>query len=308
VPSLEHEAPLLVLREAPALVPALLREALGVVLPSFAEVELEDADFTQAMPAERRADLVVRLRTGPAAEPPAMGVIVEVQRARDDEKRCAWPMYAAALHARLRCPICLVVIATDEGTARWAATPITTLQYGSAFVPLVLGPAQIPRLSIARARREPWLAILAGLAHGNRPDGAEAIRAVAAALEVLPGAPAGLCYDLVWASSNEAARRVLEDEMQSGKYEYQSDFARRFFGEGREAGRQEGRQEGEVEGARGVVLALIDRHGPMPDALRTRVAACDGPALRALAVELAAATDRRAVERLLAALPPTCDA
>ena len=38
------------------------------------------------------------------------------------------------------------------------------------------------------------------------------------------------------------------------------------------------------------------------------VAACDGPALRALAVELAAATDRRAVERLLAALPPTSDA
>ena len=97
--------------------------------------------------------------------------------------------------------------------------------------------------------------------------------------------------------------------MQSGKYEYQSDFARRFFGEGREAGRQEGRVEGEVEGVRSVVLALIDRHGPMRDELRARVAGCDELArLRALAIELAAATDQSAVERLLAALPPTCDA
>ena len=34
VPSLDHEAPLLVLREAPGLVPTLLCEALGLALPS----------------------------------------------------------------------------------------------------------------------------------------------------------------------------------------------------------------------------------------------------------------------------------
>jgi hypothetical protein len=113
VPSLEHEAPLVVLREQPALVPALLREALGMTLPAFARVELDDADLTQALPAERRADLVVHLRRAEHDGTPVMGVIVEVQRTRDEAKRWAWPAYAAALHARSRCPICLVVLAAD---------------------------------------------------------------------------------------------------------------------------------------------------------------------------------------------------
>ena len=46
VPSLEHEAPLVVLREEPELVPELLRAALGLELPMFAAVEVADADFS----------------------------------------------------------------------------------------------------------------------------------------------------------------------------------------------------------------------------------------------------------------------
>jgi hypothetical protein len=38
------------------------------------------------------------------------------------------------------------VIATDERVARWARRPIRTLHPGVTFAPLVLGPAQIPKI------------------------------------------------------------------------------------------------------------------------------------------------------------------
>ncbi|MBK9037356.1 MAG: hypothetical protein IPL61_39965 [Myxococcales bacterium] len=304
MPSLVHEAPLVVLREHPALVPALLRESLDVALPGFASVDVGDPGFTQALPAEFRADLVIHLRGGPPDHAPVMGIVVEVQRARDDAKRRSWPFYVAALHARLRCPTCLVVIATDDATARWAATPIATLQPGSPFTPLVLGPGRIPRVTGARARDEPWMAVLSALTHGNGPDGTAVTLAAFAALDALPDPEATVCYDLIRASLNQAARRALEDEMQPGKYEYQSEFARRYYGEGRQVGQQEGRQEGLLEGARQLVLALADRHGAVSDDARARVSACGDPAqLQALAVEIAGAADRVAVERLLARLP-----
>lgn len=213
--------------------------------------------------------------------------------------------YVAALYARLRCQTCLVVVATDEPIARWAATPIETLQPRSPFVPLVLGPECIPRVSMERAQHEPWMAVLSALTHGNDPGGASVTLAAFAALDRLADPHATVCYDLIRASLNEVARRALEDEMQPGKYEYQSDFARRYFGEGQAAGRQEGRQEGRLDEAGAMLLALADRHGAVPDELRARVTGCaDLEELRSLAVEVAGAASLAAVERLLARLPP----
>ncbi len=138
VPSLTHEAPLVVLREEPALIAALLRESLGVPVPDFVGAELGDPGFTQAVPAEFRADLVIHLRGAGPTRPTVLGLVVEIQRARDERKRRSWPLYLAALHARLDCPTGLVVIATDDAVARWAAAPITSLQLGSTVTPLVL--------------------------------------------------------------------------------------------------------------------------------------------------------------------------
>ncbi|MBE7447692.1 MAG: hypothetical protein HS111_02010 [Kofleriaceae bacterium] len=73
--------------------------------------------------------------------------MVEVQRARDEDKRWTWPVYATVLHARLRCPTpawwCW------RATRRWRggrAAAIATFQPGASFAPLVLGPEQVPRL------------------------------------------------------------------------------------------------------------------------------------------------------------------
>ncbi len=291
------------LREEPALVATLLRDPLGVAVPAFATAEVADADFTDVVPVEWRADLVVYLRGG-AEHQPVMGVVVEIQRARDDAKRRSWPSYVAALHARLRCQTCLIVVATDQATARWAAKPILSLQLGSPFIPLVIGPDDVPRVAIDRVQDDPELAVLSGLIHGNEADGTPATLAALAALSHLSKRLAKICYDLICVTLTDSARCALEDQMEPGKYEYQSEFARRYFGEGLDAGRQEGRQEGQLSGARDLLLALADRHGAIPDDPRRRVVACADPdQLRDLAIELASATDRSTVERVLARLP-----
>ena len=58
--------------------------------------------------------------------------------------------------------------------------------------------------------------------------------------------------------------------MDPAKYEYQSEFAKRYVAEGR----LEGREEGRVEGAADIVLKLLAlRFGPLPDAVVTKVKA-----------------------------------
>lgn len=299
MPSIDHEAPLELFRQAPTLLPALLREALGVTLPAFGAVELHDTDLTEVVPRERRADLVACLRAE-GGGPVVLGIIVEVQRGLDPDKRYAWPEYAAGLHARLRCPIALVVLAADAGVARWAARPIGSLQLGSTFTPLVIGPAQVPVISAERARSEPWLAMLAALVHGDGAAGGAVMAAAAEALGALAEPQAVVCYDLLRASLGEAGRRLLEELMQPGKYEYRSDFARHYYREGRE----EGREEGRLEEARRLVLALAERHGGLDDGRKARVAACaDLERLAALAVRLAGCQDAAAVARALDELP-----
>ena len=53
-----------------------------------------------------------------------LNIVLEVQLSSDEDKRYAWPAYVANLRARIRCPVCLLVIAADEGVARWACKAI----------------------------------------------------------------------------------------------------------------------------------------------------------------------------------------
>lgn len=291
MPTIEHEAPLVLLREEPSLVATLLREALGVTLPAFATAEVSDAEFTQALPVERRADLVVCLRDGSRQRRTVAGVVVEVQRGRDGRKRWSWPLYLASLHARLRCPTVLPVLATTDRVARWAAAPIATFQPNSPFVPLVLGPAQVPRLAPERAVREPWLALLAGIVHGNGPDGVEAVRAAVAALRMIPRTSREPCYDALDRTLNEVMRLVLESQMHFENYEFKGPKAMRQMAAAR------------LSAVREVVLKVAERHGPVPDELRALIEACaDEDRLCALAVELASAADAEAVGARLARL------
>jgi hypothetical protein len=166
MPSHLHEALLQLFRNRPALAPELLREALHVHLPDYSDVRLDSADLTDIQPAEYRADLVILLLKGT----PVLGIVLEVQLGRDEDKRYVWPVYAVNLRARIRCPVWLLVIAPDEEVARWAAKPVN-LGAGNRFVPWVLSLSGIPEItSTAQAMEDPELAVLSAMAHAQDPN------------------------------------------------------------------------------------------------------------------------------------------
>lgn len=264
MPTIPHEAPLLLLRERPSLIAELLRDALGLVLPAHNDARVDESDFTQLVPAESRADLVVTLLRDTA---PVMGIVVETQLARKPEKRFTWPLYAAALHARLRCATALVVIAPDDAVARWAAEPIATLQLGSAFAPIVIDRARIPVLtSPAEAARAPELAVLSALAHGREECGIDIARAALATAASLDDNQRTLYTDLVLYALSAAARGILELEMNLRDYEFKSDFFKE------KVARSEARAE--AHGEARIVLAVLSARGiTVPDAVRAAILA-----------------------------------
>ena len=117
MPSTLHETLLQLFRNRPELAPELLREALHVDLPPYSEARVESADFTEVQPTEYRADLVVLLYN----DQPVLGIVVEVQLGRNDDKRYAWPVYAVGLRARMRCPVCVLVFTPHHELVRWAS-------------------------------------------------------------------------------------------------------------------------------------------------------------------------------------------
>ncbi|MFE8605268.1 hypothetical protein [Archangium violaceum] len=122
MPSLRHEALLELFRNRPALAAELLRDALGIEVPAYAEARAESAELTQVVPTEYRADLVVQLWENT----PRLAIVVEVQLSPDDEKRYTWPVYLTHMRAKLRCPTVLLVVAPDAALARWCGQPFLT--------------------------------------------------------------------------------------------------------------------------------------------------------------------------------------
>ena len=126
MPGPVHEGVRLLFQNRPELVRELLA-LVGVRLPDGALVEDANA-FTDLSPPSYAADVVLSVgRTASAADGCA---IVEVQHNIDDDKRYAWPRYAATVHAQRRCPTWVVVIATTSAVAVWARQRIETFQPG----------------------------------------------------------------------------------------------------------------------------------------------------------------------------------
>ncbi|MBX3219908.1 MAG: hypothetical protein KF795_05265 [Labilithrix sp.] len=249
----------MLLRQEPALVTSLLEYAIGLSTPEGAVARLGDADFTQVVPLERRADAVVMLES---SEGIAAAFVVEAQLGIDPEKRYTWPLYLASLHARVRGTSRLVVITPFEDVASWAGRPIDTMQPTSPLVPIVIGPRQIPRITEA-AGALPELAMLSALVHGAEPDGAPVIEAALRAAACLDEERMRTYFDLAYATLGELAKVALEALMPLGSYEYKSDFAKKYLAQGRE------------EGARQALIAVIAaRNLELPERARRRVDAC----------------------------------
>lgn len=283
MPSQLHEALLLLFRNRPSLAPELLRDALHIVLPAYTEARIDSADLTDIQPAEYRADLVVLLLNGV----PVLGIVVEVQLASDERKSFVWPAYVANLRARLECPVCLLVVTADEAVARWARKPIG-LGGGNSFMPLVLGPSGIPEITDdAQALADPELAVLSAMAHGRDADIDKSTRIALSAQFASFGLDeerSKLYFDLILSSLSEAARRALRT-MDPAKYEYQSEFAKRYVAQGEAKGRA----------ALAAVIAkqLALRFGPLPDDLKERLDTASMEALDAIGERVLTAKDFR---------------
>jgi hypothetical protein len=288
MPSVVHEALILLFRNRPALAAELVRDVLHVELPEFKEARISSADLTEMRPAEYHADLVVELLD----DGPVGAVVLEVQRAVDERKRLSWPSYAAVLRRRLEREVCVLVVTPEESVARWAARPIG-LGGGNWFTPLVLGPEAIPQVTdVNVARLDPELAVLSAMAHGAGENPAEAASIAAAALiasTALDADRSRLYCDLILASLSEAARGELQS-MDPAKYEFQSEFAKRYIALGKEAGRAEGKAEGKAEGLADLIgrqLAL--RFGALPPDVSARLSAASIEELDAIGERLLAA-------------------
>ena len=261
MPSLLHEGLVNLFRNRPALAPELLREVLHAQVPAFENVRVADANLTEVIPSERRADLVLLLET----DAPRAALVVEVQLSVDPDKAWSWPVYLANLRARLRCGVTLLVISTDHAVAQWAARPIGMGHPGLELTPLVVGPKLVPVvLDEGAAERDPELAVLSALAHGDEPEAAEVVMAALMATRRLDDDRAALYVDLVLANIGAAARAFVEELMASRTYEYQSDFARRYFGQGK---------------AEAILQVLATRGLDVPTDVRERVLACKDLAL-----------------------------
>jgi len=280
-----HEALLLLFRNRPGLAPELLRDVLRIDLPHYTEARIDSADLTDVQPAEYRADLVILLVDGV----PVLGIVVEAQLSADRRKLYVWPAYTANLRARLELPVCLLVVTADDAVARWAAKPVD-VGGGNYFTPLVLGPSGVPAITEETvAREDPELAVLSAMAHGRGDDVAKAVQIGFAAQMASLGLDedrSRLYFDLVMASLSEAVKKELQ-AMDPAKYEYQSEFAKRYVAQGKAEGREEGKAEGIAEGRADLLTRQLTlRFGTLPAEARTRISAASIEELDAIGERL----------------------
>jgi len=205
--TLEHDELVELIARAPGAAVEALASTGRVVLPPFDQLRVEPGDLRELVPPARNVDVVILLERGR----PVFVVLVEVQAALDADKPFTWPFYAAALRARFRCPVCLMVLALTDAVAAWAAQAIASGQPASVFVPLVVTREVFPRVSDpALALREPYKAILGTLLHAHEPGAEHLARAAAAGAETLPADERDMWLELIALALNDLSRHALE--------------------------------------------------------------------------------------------------
>ncbi len=296
MPSSLHESVIELFRVELRLIETLVGPHLDLGPEGLGALSTLDSALTDPRPIERRADLAILPERGPA-------FIVEVQLSKDADKRWSWPSYVALTRDRLRREVLLVVIALDPDVARWAARPIRLDSHGSVLRPVVIGPDEIPVLTDpVVALAHPEQLVLSALVHGRSDQGPAIAAAAAVAMTQLDVDRARTYSDLIFSALGPEARAALEAALFE-KYEFQSDFFRRFINEGKAEGQREGQREGAL---RALMAVLRARNMPVsPEAMARIEAVPDADTLLTLlnraifaaSVEEALAEDSAALAR-----------
>ena len=267
MPSVLHEVLRELFAKRPDLIAPLLEQRLHLPAEDMVAIDSERTDprLKQLLP-----DAVLACRS---ADGPLVIVIVEVHLQIEEVKRRVWPQYTATAHGRYRCPVLLVVVTPSPRVERWARQTIE-VGPGHAMTPHVLGPNALPRLDPAEVKRSPVLAMLSTLANVGDATCAEQALETLEALASWDEDADGRLGDILQAALPKAVRRRMEKLMRTGKYEYQSDFAKKYFARGEEKGRELGREEGRAAGeARALLLVLRSRGIEVPAAAARRIEA-----------------------------------
>ena len=273
MPSLEHNGLAELFRENPPLAPHFLEMLFGMTVPQHASVGVVDSSLDQLVPVEFRADLVVELKDEKGKV--VLSIILEVQRDMGLDKKFSWPVYLALERARKRCPVIVLVIATDGSVAEWAAANID-MGLGLANVrPLVLGPAVVPRVEDqAVADREVELSILSALTHGNEPDGIDVVRVAVRALERLDPEHAAVYFQIIYAALREPLKKAMERLIMERQTQLKGELPP-FLQQIKLEGKLEGKLDGKLEGKRTALLRLMRRAGlELTDVERARIEGC----------------------------------
>lgn len=245
-------------------------QALRIPVPDDLPVQVVSNELNDRPSIDLYPDTVITV--GPRLHP-VHAIIVEVQQRESASKRESLPRYAAALWLQMNCPVTVLVICPDQRTADWAEKPIDTNLPGYRLRCGVIGPASIPRVTqIPQAAEHPELAALSVMTHG---EDISVVKAFLAALEYLPADHAPQYYEYAYRLASQAARRLMEEIMESTTWPVYSPFAKEHFGKGREEGLAEGLAEGRVEGEARAVLAVLDARGiAISDSERAFIQAC----------------------------------
>lgn len=133
----------------------------------------------------------------------------------------------------------------------------------------MLGRGSIPAITdLDQARQAPELAVLSVAAHADEPGAAHIALAAIEATADLDRDRDRLYPDFVFALLGRVARAAREKLMAtSGKIQYQSDFAREYYGKGL--------IDGEARGEAKMLLKMLALRGFVPtDAQRERILGC----------------------------------
>jgi len=279
-----HEAAHRIFQDCPDLLGPVF-DILGVPLPSPATVAVLTPDATEMRPLERRVDSVLRLSSGGNGGDGLL-LAIEAQSRRSATKPSSWAYYLAHLREKYGCPVLLLITCQDKATARWAAGPFdfgpAGWNHSLAVRPLVLGPDNVPVITDPeQAACSLPLAVFSAMTHGNDPDVAVILEALATALGATDGETTDYFTELLEIGLGEGpARETWRKLMAVGTYfpgrgTIVEESYLKGRAEGHEEGRAEGHHAGMAEARRQTLLRLLDKRGvPVCETARKRIADC----------------------------------
>jgi len=217
MPSIEHEAPLEVIRQQPDVVADLLRRLLPQLpLPARVTGALGSADMSQVAPTQYFADTVVVL-SDQQTRKPILAVVIEPQGRDRKTKKVSWPVYlTTAIKANKVPRAILVVLCWDPREAARCRRVIPTGHPGFDLYPIVVDPATFP----SREDAGPYLTILAGATKAidlGTPGGRDAVLTAIGQARASHADTAALTT-IILGVADAAARRELEALMASPKF------------------------------------------------------------------------------------------